>query len=124
MNTKARILVVDDEASVRLMLTKLLILHGYAVDAVNDGAQAIDQLQKNSYGLMILDRYMPVMDGLTAASIIRSSPKFEDVKILMLTGDSVTKDVDDSYEAGIDGYIVKPFMVKNLLEKISHILLK
>ncbi|MDD5301896.1 MAG: response regulator [Elusimicrobia bacterium] len=124
MAGKARILVVDDEAQVRLMLSKLLTLHGYTVDTVNDGAQAIDQLQKNRYELMILDRYMPVMDGLTAASIIRSSPKFEAVKILMLTGDSVTKDVDDSFDAGIDGYIVKPFVVKNLLEKVAHILLK
>lgn len=124
MNTKTRILVVDDETSVRLMLTKLLTLHGYAVDAVEDGAQAIDQLQKNSYGMMILDRYMPVMDGLTAASIIRSSPRFAEVKILMLTGDSVTKDVNDSFDAGIDGYIVKPFIVKNLLEKILQILPK
>jgi CheY-like chemotaxis protein len=124
MNTNARILVVDDEQSIRTMLTKLLTLHGYTVDAVNDGAQAIDQLQKNTYALMILDRYMPVMDGLTAASIVRSSPKFETVKILMLTGDSITKDVDDSYDAGIDGYIVKPFQVKNLLDKIAQILLK
>lgn len=123
MSGKTRILIVDDEAPVRLMLTKLLTLHGYAVDAVEDGAQAIDQIQKCAYGLMILDRAMPVMDGLTAASIIRSSPRFADMKILMLTGDSVTRDVDDSFGAGIDGYIVKPFVVKSLLEKIAHILL-
>lgn len=124
MSGKTRILIVDDEAPVRTMLTKLLTLHGYAADAVDDGAQAIDQIQKCRYDLMILDRVMPVMDGLTAASIIRSSPKFAGLKILMLTGDSVTKDVDDSFGAGIDGYIVKPFIVKNLLEKIAHILLK
>ena len=124
MAAKGRILVVDDEASVRTMLKKLLTLHGYTVDAVNDGAQAVDQVQKNGYELMILDRYMPVMDGLTAASIIRSSPKFKNMKILMLTGDSITKDVDDSFEAGIDDYIVKPFVVKKLLEKIAQVLLK
>jgi len=124
MSGKTKVLVVDDEASVRLMLTKLLTLHGYAVDTADDGAQAIDRLQESRYDLMILDHYMPVMDGLTAASIVRSSPKFENVKILMLTGDSVTKDVDASFDAGIDGYIVKPFVLKNLLEKIVRILLK
>lgn len=124
MNAKTRILVVDDEAPVRLMLTKLLTLHGYSVETADDGAQAIDRLQEGRCDLMILDRYMPVMDGLTAASIVRSSAKFDGVRILMLTGDSVTKDVDASFDAGIDGYIVKPFVMKHLLEKIARILLR
>ena len=124
MNAKNRILVVDDDASVRTMLTKLLCLHDYKVDAVNDGAQAIEKLGSNSYGLMILDRFMPVMDGFTAAAIIRSSDKFDNMKILMLTGDSVTKDVDETFEAGVDGYIVKPVSIKKLLEKIDAVMLK
>lgn len=124
MTEKPRILVVDDEAPVRLMLTKLLTLHGYAVDTANDGGEAIDKLQKARYGLMILDQYMPVMDGLTALSIIRSTPKFKALKILMVTGDSVTKDVNQSFDEGIDGYVVKPFVIKNLLEKIALALLK
>lgn len=123
MAEKSRILVVDDEASVRLMLTKLLTLHGYAVDTANDGAEAIDALQSKKYGLMILDQYMPVMDGLTALGIVRSTPKFKALKILMVTGDSVTKDVDQSFDEGANGYAVKPIVIKSLLEKIERILL-
>lgn len=121
MNIKTRILVVDDEPSVRTMLKKLLVLHGHTVDTAGDGSEAIDRLESHTYGLMILDRFMPVMDGLTTAGIIRSSPKYKSMKILMLTGGSITKDVDDSFEAGVDGYVVKPFSIKNLIEKIAEI---
>ena len=55
----ARILVVDDEASIREIARKLLALHGHAVDVAEDGERALDQLEKKNYDLVLLDHYMP-----------------------------------------------------------------
>lgn len=120
----ARILVVDDEEPVRELLKRLLSLHGHAVDTANDGTQAVDQVQKKHYDLMIIDRAMPKMSGLEAVGILRTSPKFKALKILMVTMTSFTKDVDAAFEAGIDGYVVKPFDMKKLLKKVEDTLRK
>ena len=56
-------------------------------------------------------------------SIIRTSPKYQNLKILMLTSMSVTKNVDEAFEAGITGYIIKPFTMKQLVEKVEKTLL-
>jgi CheY-like chemotaxis protein len=118
----ARILVVDDEEPVRALLKRLLALHGHAVDTAEDGAQAVDQVQKKSYDLLIIDRHMPNMSGVDAVAILRTSPRFKSLKILMATQDSVIGSVDQAFEAGVDGYVVKPFDMKKLLAKVDRTL--
>lgn len=118
----ARILVVDDEAPIREIARKLLTLHGHKVDTAADGSLAIDMLEKTDYDLMLLDHFMPKISGIQTVSIVRTSPKFKKLKILMLTSLSVTKDVDEAFEAGIDGYIIKPFTMKQLIEKVEKTL--
>ena len=76
-NQMARILVVDDEEPIRDLVKRLLCLHGHSVDTVIDGTEAVDQLQKKRYDLMIIDRFMPKMSGVDAVAMIRSSPKFQ-----------------------------------------------
>jgi two-component system chemotaxis response regulator CheY len=120
----AKILVVDDEEAIRALMKRLLSLHGHDVDTADDGAAAVDQLQKKHYDLMLIDHFMPVMSGLKAVSVVRSTPKFKDLKILMVTLASYTKDVDEAFEAGIDGYVVKPFNMKQIMDKIELTLLK
>ena len=119
-----RILIADDEAPIRAVVRRLLSLHGYLVDEAADGTEAIDQLQKEHYDLLIIDRAMPVMSGIDAVAILRTSPKFKGLKILMLTSASTTQAVDEAFDAGIEGYVVKPFDVKKLLEKIEAVLRK
>jgi DNA-binding response OmpR family regulator len=119
----ARILVVDDEVSIREIGRKLLALHGHTVDTAADGEEAIDQLERKTYDLLILDNYMPKLSGVQVSGIIRTIPKFKKMKIMMLTSMSVTKDVDEAFEAGIDGYITKPFSMKHLIEKVERTLL-
>ncbi len=119
----AKILVVDDEVQVREIGRKLLALHDHAVDTAGDGEEGLDLLERRSYDLVILDNYMPKLSGVEVAEMLRSSPKFKALKILMLTSMSVTKDVDAAFEAGIDGYITKPFTMKHLIEKVERTLL-
>lgn len=118
----ARILVVDDDEGVRSVVHRLLTVHDHHVDTANDGAAGVDQLQKASYDLLLIDRNMPKLSGPEAVSIIRSSPKFDRMKILMMTVASLTKEVDDAFKRGIDDYIVKPFEMEQLLEKVRKML--
>ncbi len=118
----ARILIVDDEESILALLRRLFTLHGHEVDTAADGAQAVDLVQKKKYELMLIDHYMPNMTGVEAVALIRSSDKFNDMKILMVTQASVTKEVDEAYQAGVDGYVVKPFEMDRLLEKVQETL--
>lgn len=118
----SRILVVDDEEAVRALLKRLLSLHSYTVDTAVDGADAVDQLQKRTYDLLIIDRNMPKMSGVDAVAILRTCPRFNALKILMLTHDSITRDIDEAFEKGVDGYIVKPFEMNKLLMKIERTL--
>lgn len=120
----AQILVVDDEASIREIARKLLTLHGHAVDTAADGSEAIERLEKKDYDLMLLDHFMPKIPGIQVVEIVRTSPKFKKLKILMLTSMTVTKDVDEAFEAGIDGYVIKPFNMKHLIETVKKALLK
>jgi chemosensory pili system protein ChpA (sensor histidine kinase/response regulator) len=116
------ILVVDDEEAVRALLKRLLSLHSYSVDTAADGAEAVDKLQRRNYDLLIIDRAMPRMSGIDAVAILRTCPRFEKLKILMLTHDSITRDIDEAFEKGVDGYIVKPFDFNKLLAKIERTL--
>lgn len=120
----ARILAVDDEEPIRILVKRLLTLHGHTVDTADDGAAAVDQLQKKHYDLLIIDRFMPKMSGIDAVSMIRSSPKFNTLKILMVTNTSFTKDIDAAFESGIDGYVIKPFDMNKFLEKVEYTLIK
>lgn len=117
-----RVLVVDDEEQVREILQRLLSLHGYEVELACDGAQALDLLRGGSFALVLLDCFMPKVSGLDVAAAVRTSPRLDGLKILMVTHDSVTKDVDQAYESGVDGYIVKPFDFAKLLMKVESTL--
>lgn len=118
----ARILVVDDEPSVRVLVQRLLMLHGHRVDAVPDGERALDALERHSYDLAIVDHAMPVMSGVELLGIIRATPRFEGMKVLMFSGGGVTENVDAAFDNGADAYLLKPFDAARLLAKVNAVL--
>ncbi len=117
-----RILVVDDEASMREVLSIMLHREGYYVDAAIDGAQAVKHLQENSYDLVISDVQMPRMDGLQLLQHVREhSP---DTVVIMITAFSSTEQAVEAMKQGAYDYIIKPFkneeiriVIKNALER-------
>ena len=118
----ARILIVDDEPAIRILVQRLLVLHGHQVDAAPDGEEALDQLQIRSYDLAIIDHAMPVMSGVELLGIVRSTPRFAGMKVLMFSGGGITEDVDAALAAGADAYLLKPFDAARLLAKVSFVL--
>ncbi len=115
-----RVLVVDDDAAVRNSLDRALRLNGYTVDLAVDGADALQQLQKDPPDAMVLDVLMPNTDGLEVCRRVRALG--DRTPILMLTAqDSVAHRVS-GLDAGADDYLPKPFSLDELLARLRALL--
>jgi two-component system, cell cycle sensor histidine kinase and response regulator CckA len=110
---RPRVLVVDDEASIRDLLSKTLALAEYEVDAAPDGRSALDRLRMYPYDLLIADLKMPGMDGL---SVIREAKRFKaDLPVIIITGYSSEASAIEAVNLGVAGYLTKPFRVPQVL---------
>ena len=110
-----RVLVVDDEPSIRDLLAKTLALAEYDVDTASDGSSALDRLRetRGAYDLMIADLRMPGMDGLT---LIREVKHINaNIPIIIITGFSTESSAIEAVNLGVAGYLTKPFRVPQVL---------
>lgn len=110
---RSRVLVVDDEASIRELLTKTLGLADYEVDSAPDARTAIERLRVSQYDLMITDLKMPGLDGL---ALIREAKRLQpELPIVIITGYSTESTAIDAVNLGVAGYLTKPFRVPQVL---------
>ena len=117
---RPRVLVVDDEASIRELLTRTLALTEYDVEAVPDGRTGLDRLRLGPYDLLIADLRMPVMDGLT---LIREARRLQpNLKVIIITGYSTESSAIEAVNLGVVGYLVKPFRVPQVLASVARAL--
>jgi excisionase family DNA binding protein len=111
--SRPRILVVDDEASIRDLLAKTLALAEYEVDVSPDGRSALDRLRMYPYDLLIADLKMPGLDGLT---LIREGKRLKpDLPVIIITGFSTESSAIEAVNLGVAGYLTKPFRVPQVL---------
>jgi two-component system response regulator MprA len=118
--SRVRILVVDDDRSVRDALRRALTLGGYEVDAASDGVQALQRLTAASPDAVVLDVGMPEMDGLEVCRRVRDAG--DRVPILILTARDAVSDRIDGLDAGADDYLIKPFDLGELKARIRALL--
>ncbi len=118
----ARMLVVDDEEAIRFFLHKKLTEAGFACDQAEDGLQAIQRVEDDSYQLVICDIRLPDIDGLEILRRIRSFD--EDIAVVMLTAVTDINVAIPALKAGASDYLVKPFNVDQLLLSVSRALEK
>ncbi|WP_433579766.1 response regulator transcription factor [Nocardia brasiliensis] len=111
-----RVLVVDDEDSVREALVRAMDSEGYETRAAADGAAALAEIQRWQPEVVLLDVLMPFMDGLTACRALRA--RGDRTPILMLTARDAVADRVDGLDAGADDYLVKPFDLEELLARV------
>jgi len=110
---RPRILVVDDEATIRDLLSKTLALAEYDVDLAPDGRAALDRLRMIPYDLLITDLKMPGVDGLT---VIREARRLKaDLPVIIITGFSNEASAIEAVNLGVSGYLTKPFRVPRVL---------
>jgi two-component system response regulator MprA len=119
-NSSARVLVAEDDRSVRESLVLALGLEGYTVDAVTNGADAIDAVTNAPPDVIVLDIMMPVLDGLTACRRLRAADCH--IPILMLTARQEISDRVSGLDAGADDYLPKPFSLDELLARLRALL--
>jgi excisionase family DNA binding protein len=118
--TRQRVLVVDDEASIRDLLSKTLALAEYDVDTAPDGTTALDRMRAFNYDLLIADLKMPGMDGLT---LIRQAKRIKaDLPVIIITGFSTESSAIEAVNLGVAGYLTKPFRVPQVLAAASKAL--
>src|SRR2546427_7443910 len=111
--TRPRILVVDDEASIRDLLAKTLALAEYDVDVAPDGRSALDRMRLYPYDLLIADLKMPGMDGL---AVIREAKRYKaDLPVIIITGFSTESSAIEAVNLGVARYLTQPFRVPQVL---------
>lgn len=113
------ILVVDDEAKIRLLIKKYADFEGHSVTEAENGLVAIDLCRTQSFDLIIMDIMMPQLDGFSAVKEIR---KFKDIPVIMLSARGEEYDKIHGFESGIDDYVVKPFSPKELMLRIEAVM--
>ena len=118
--SEAAVLLVDDDAPIRRMLTRTLTAEGYAVAAVGDGGAALAEVERSVPDVIVLDVAMPGMDGLDVTRRLRA--KGLPVPILLLTARDALQERVAGLDAGADDYLVKPFEVEELTARVRALL--
>ena len=114
-----KILVVDDEEKIRLIIREYLENNGYYVDEAESGMDALDKLKIHTYDLCILDIMMPKMDGFT---MLKECPKDRRVPTIVLSARGDEYDKLSGFDLGIDDYVTKPFSPKELVARVKAVL--
>ena len=115
-----RVLVADDENSVREALRRALVLEGYDVDLASGGHEALTASDSGRSDVMVLDVLMPDLDGIEVCRRLRKQG--DRIPILMLTARDAVADRVEGLEAGADDYLVKPFDLDELIARLRALL--
>lgn len=122
MSEKARILVIDDDESVRKVLAVALADKGYTVETAEDGKEAIEKSKTNFFNLALVDIRLPDMEGAKLLTAMKeTTPKMVHI---ILTGYPSLQNAIEAVNKGADGYIVKPVNMENLLTIVEEHLRK
>jgi DNA-binding response OmpR family regulator len=112
---KRKILIVDDEEVVRQFLRNHLAKLGYEVKEAADGEQAIEELGKDDFDLLICDILMPKKDGWEVVKEVKSNSKTKQLPVILLTAKNEDSDMFKGYDLGASYYMTKPFTKAQLL---------
>lgn len=118
----ANILIVDDSASMRNMVSATLQSAGHQVKDAGDGQQALNHAKVGSFDAVITDLNMPVMNGIELVKNLRALPNYKYTPILLLTTESSSDKKSEGKQAGATGWLVKPFNPEKLLATVDRVL--
>jgi two-component system chemotaxis response regulator CheY len=123
VSTAIKYLVVDDFSTMRRIVKNLLQELGYQnVQVADDGKTAWPMLQTGGFDFVITDWNMPLMPGLELLKAIRADEKLKGLPVLMVTAEAKREQIVEAVQAGVSGYVVKPFTAETLKQKLDKIL--
>lgn len=115
-----RALVVDDNSTIRRILTRYLTAEGLEVSEAQHGGEALLQLGALGHvDLVLVDWNMPLIDGLTFVKVVRAQARFAGVLIVMVTTESDPSSLAEAIAAGVDEYVLKPFTKDDVVSKLA-----
>lgn len=122
MNPQTKILVVDDFPTMRRIVRNLLGELGYTnISEADDGQTALPMLQNGDFEFLVTDWNMPGMTGIDLLKAVRADEKLSKMPVLMVTAEASKEQIVEAAQAGVSGYIIKPFTAATLAEKIERI---
>jgi two-component system chemotaxis response regulator CheY len=122
MNKNMKILIVDDFSTMRRIIKNLLRDLGFNdTTEADDGQTALPLLKSGKFDFLVTDWNMPGMDGLTLLKTVRADAELKDLPVLMVTAEAKREQIVEAAQAGVNGYVVKPFTAVTLKEKIEKI---
>jgi two-component system, chemotaxis family, chemotaxis protein CheY len=119
------ILVVDDSAAIRKILTRVLRQTGMAIQTIHeagDGQDALEVMAQHRIDLVLSDINMPKMDGLQLLASLKASPQWQNIPVVMITTEGGETKVAEAVKLGAAGYVRKPFTADQIKEKLVGIL--
>lgn len=122
MDKNMKILIVDDFSTMRRIIKNLLRDLGFTNTAeADDGATAMPMLQSGGFDFLVTDWNMPIMSGLDLLKAVRADDKLKHLPVLMVTAEAKRDQIIEAAQAGVNGYVVKPFTAQALKDKIDKI---
>lgn len=122
MNKDLKFLIVDDFSTMRRIVKNLLHDLGYNnVTEADDGKTALPMLQAGNFDFLITDWNMPGMPGIELLKAVRADAKLAKLPVLMLTAEAKREQIIEAAQAGVNGYVIKPFTAATLKEKLDKI---
>src|SRR5258708_2096833 len=118
----SRILVVEDNPDNRVLITDVLTSLDYEVIVAVDGEDGVFKTTSGKPDLILMDLFLPLMDGWTAARKIKTVPEVKDITIIALTAHAMVGDREKALEAGCDDYVAKPIDLRELAGKLAQYL--
>ncbi len=115
----AKLLIVEDEADIRELISFNLEMSGYEVLKARDGEEGLAMARSEMPDLIILDLMLPGMDGIKVCSHLKKDPEAKNIPIIMLTARSEDDDIVNGLETGADDYITKPFSPRILIARVK-----
>jgi len=114
------VVVAEDDDDIRDLVQIVLEALDLDVVAVGNGVEALDACREHRPRLLLLDVTMPVMDGLETCRRVRADPELKDLRVILMTGRALRRDIEAGMDAGADSYIIKPFGPIELRELLEH----
>ena len=118
----AKIMIVDDEQDIVIIIGKVLKKSGYEVITAADGLECLEKLENERPDIILLDNIMPNMDGQAVLSKLKASKNTADIPVIMVTALVDQEHITSAQKGGAAEYIVKPFDYMVMLEKIAQVL--